>query len=273
MADFLKNALGTLLGYALSYGGKLVIAAIVVVVGFWLTKVLIEKLKKGKLSEKLEDTVESFVFNFIGIALKAVILITAIAILGVPMASVITVLATAGAAVGLALQGSLSNLAGGIMLVIFKPFRVGDFVESQGVSGTVEEITIMYTVLITPDNKSVTLPNGSLMNSTITNYSKKDLRRVDLVFTVAYDSDIDRVRDLLVSIASAHPLVTKDPALAVVFSKQGESALEFTVRAWAKNSDYWTVYFDLNEAVKKAFDKTGIEIPYPQMDVHIKNEK
>lgn len=273
MPAFVTNTLNTLLHYALSYGGKIVIATLVVVVGFWLVKVLLEKLKKGKLSKKLEDTVESFVFNFINIALKVIIIITAISILGVPMASVITVLATAGAAVGLALQGSLSNLAGGIMLVVFKPFRVGDFIESQGVSGSVEEITIMYTVLNTPDNKSVSLPNGALMNSTITNYSKKDLRRVDLTFCVAYDSDIDRVREVLDSIAKAHPLVLDDPATAIVFTKQGDSALEFTVRAWAKNSDYWTVYFDINEAVKKAFDKTGIEIPYPQMDVHIKNDK
>lgn len=273
MATFFTNLLDTILRYALTYGGRLLIAAIIVVVGFWLTGVLIGKLKKGKLSEKLEDTVESFVFNFINIALKTIIIITAIGILGVPMASVITVLATAGAAVGLALQGSLSNLAGGIMLVIFKPFRVGDFIESQGVSGSVEEITIMYTLLNTPDNKVVSLPNGALMNSTITNYSKKDLRRVDLTFSVSYDSDIDRVREILNSIAVAHPLVLRDPAPAIVFTKQGESALDFAVRMWAKNGDYWTVYFDVNEAVKKAFDKTGIEIPYPQMDVHIKNEK
>lgn len=269
----LENLLHTILNYALTYGGRLLIAAIVLIVGFWLTGVVLTKLKKGKLADKLEDTVESFVFNFINIALKAIIIITAIGILGVPMASVITVLATAGAAVGLALQGSLSNLAGGIMLVVFKPFRVGDYIESQGVSGSVEEITIMYTVLNTPDNKVVSLPNGALMNSTITNYSKKDLRRVDLTFSVSYDSDIDRVRDILNSIASAHPLVLKDPAAAVVFTKQGDSALEFAVRAWAKNGDYWTVYFDINEAVKKAFDKMGIEIPYPQMDVHVKNDK
>lgn len=269
----LENLLHTILNYALTYGGRLLIAAIVLIVGFWLTGVVLTKLKKGKLADKLEDTVESFVFNFINIALKAIIIITAIGILGVPMASVITVLATAGAAVGLALQGSLSNLAGGIMLVVFKPFRVGDYIESQGVSGSVEEITIMYTLLNTPDNKVVSLPNGALMNSTITNYSKKDLRRVDLTFSVSYDSDIDRVRDILNSIASAHPLVLKDPAAAVVFTKQGDSALEFTVRAWAKNGDYWTVYFDINEAVKKAFDKMGIEIPYPQMDVHVKNDK
>ena len=136
----LENLLHTILNYALTYGGRLLIAAIVLIVGFWLTGVVIGKLKKGKLADKLEDTVESFVFNFINIALKAIIIITAIGILGVPMASVITVLATAGAAVGLALQGSLSNLAGGIMLVVFKPFRVGDFIESQGVSGSVEEI-------------------------------------------------------------------------------------------------------------------------------------
>ena len=131
----------------------------------------------------------------------------------------------------------------------------------------------MYTVLNTPDNKKVTLPNGTLMNSTITNYSAKDIRRVDLTFSVAYGSDIDRVREVLSSIASAHPLVLKDPAMTVALSKQNESSMDFILRVWSKNGDYWTVYFDLNEAVKKAFDKTGIEIPFPQMDVHIRNEK
>ena len=167
------------------------------------------------------------------------------------------------------MQGSLSNLAGGLMLLIFKPFRVDDFVESQGVSGTVEEISIMYTVLCTPDNKTVTLPNGTLMNSTITNYSKKDLRRVDVSLTVAADSDIDRVRDVLVSLASAHPMVLKEPALAVVYTGRTEDGLAFVIRAWAKKDDYWTVNFELNEAVKKAFDMTGIQVPYKQMDVHV----
>lgn len=269
----MENFLNTLWGYCVSYGGKILLAAIVLLVGFWLTKLFVGKMKKGKLAEKMDHTVASFFFNFVGIALKVIIVISAIGILGVPMASVITVLATAGAAVGLAMQGSLSNLAGGIMLVIFKPFRVGDYIETQGVSGTVEEISIMYTVLTTPDNKNITLPNGTLMNSTITNYSTKDLRRVDLTFSVAYDSDIDRVREVLSSIASAHPLVLKDPEMMIALSEQSESSLDFVLRVWTKKDDYWTVYFDLNEAVKKAFDKTGIEIPFPQMDVHIRNEK
>lgn len=269
----MENFLNTLWGYCVSYGGKLLLAAIVLLVGFWAVKKVVKNMKKGKLAEKMDHTVASFFFNFVGIALKAIIVISAIGILGVPMASVITVLATAGAAVGLAMQGSLSNLAGGIMLVIFKPFRVDDYIETQGVSGTVEEISIMYTVLVTPDNKSVTLPNGSLMNSTITNYSTKDLRRVDLSFNVAVDSDIDRVRDVLSSIAAAHPLVLKDPEMMAVITGRTDSALTFALRVWAKKDDYWTIYFDLTEAVKKAFDKTGIEVPFQQMEVHVRDGK
>ena len=166
----------------------------------------------------------------------------------------------------------LSNLAGGLMLLIFKPFCVDDYIESQGVSGTVEEISIMYTVLCTPDNKTVTLPNGTLMNSTVVNYSKKDMRRVDIVLNVAADSDIDRVRDLLTSIASAHPLVCKEPELAVKYTGRTDNGLGFAVRAWTKKEDYWTVSFDLNEAIKKAFDKTGIQVPFNQMEVHVRQD-
>ena len=268
----MQHFLNGLVDLCISAGSKLVLALLIIGIGLGIAKAFVRFLRKSKMVGRMDRTVASFFMNFVSIGLKVVVFITAIGVLGVPMASVITVLAATGAAVGLAMQGSLSNLAGGLMLLIFKPFRVDDYIESQGVSGTVEEISIMYTVLCTPDNKTVTLPNGTLMNSTVVNYSKKDMRRVDIVLNVAADSDIDRVRDLLTSIASAHPLVCKEPELAVKYTGRTDNGLGFAVRAWTKKDDYWTVSFDLNEAIKKAFDKTGIQVPFNQMEVHVRKD-
>lgn len=258
------------INFCITYSIKLLVAAAVLIIGFRLANFFVGRLRKGKLSEKLDHTVSSFLLNALAIGLKLLLVVTAIGILGVPMSSVVALLAAAGAAIGLALQGALANLAGGIMLMINKPFRLDDYIEVKEVSGTVVSITMFYTVLQTPDNKSISLPNGEVMNSTVINYSANDLRRVDLLFNVSYDSDIDRVREVLSSVASGHPLVCKDPAVAVYLKEQGESALVFSLRAWCKKEDYWTIYFDLNEAVKKAFDRVGIDIPFPQMDVHVK---
>ena len=268
----MENFLNSLVNLCVDIGAKLLFAGLILIIGFACIKAFVKFLRKSKMASKMDRTVASFFFNFVSIGLKVIVVVSAIGVMGVPMASVVTVLATAGAAVGLAMQGSLSNLAGGLMLLIFKPFRVDDFVEAQGVSGTVEEITIMYTVLCTPDNKSVTLPNGALMNSTITNYSKKDLRRVDIPVEVACDEDIDRVRDLLSSLAASHSLVLEQPALVVRYTGRTADGLSFVVRAWAKKEDYWTVNFDLNATIKKAFDMAGIEVPYKQMDVRIRKD-
>lgn len=269
----MQHFLNTLVDLCVSVGGKLILAGIIIGAGLGISKVFVKFLRtKSRTVSKMDRTVASFFVNFVSVALKALVFISAVAVLGVPMASVITVLATAGAAVGLAMQGSLSNLAGGLMLLIFKPFCVDDYIESQGVSGTVEEISIMYTVLCTPDNKTVTLPNGTLMNSTVTNYSRKDMRRVDVAVNVSADSDIDRVRDLLTSIASAHPMVLKEPEMAIKYTGRTDNGLAFAVRVWTKKEDYWTVNYDLNEAIKKAFDKTGIQVPFSQMEVHLRND-
>ena len=269
----MQHFLNALVDLCVSVGSKLLLAGIIIGVGLGISKAFVKFLRnKSKMVSRMDRTVASFFVNFVSISLKVIIFITAIGVLGVPMASVITVLAATGAAVGLAMQGSLSNLAGGLMLLIFKPFRVDDYIESQGVSGTVEEISIMYTVLCTPDNKTVTLPNGTLMNSTVVNYSSKDMRRVDIAVNVAADSDIDRVRDLLTSIASAHPLVVQEPEMAIKYIGRNDNGLSFAVRVWTKKDDYWTVNFDLNEAIKKAFDKTGIQVPYSQLEVHVRND-
>ncbi len=267
-----NSILETVVNFAISYGGRLVLAAVVLAVGFWLCEFVSKRIRRGKFSAKMDNSVLSILLRILTFAVKAILIVTAISILGVPMSSVITVIATIGAAIGLALQGSLSNLAGGIMLLIFKPFRVGALISTQDYVGTVKEIGLFYTTLCTADNKRVTLPNGTLMNSSVVNYTGYEVIRADVTFGVAYDSDIDRVRSVLLAVAEAHPQVLSTPAPVVHMTKQDESALLFTLRAWCKSEDYWTVQWELTETVKRAFDKTGIEIPFHQVDVHIREQ-
>ena len=189
------------------------------------------------------------------------------------MASLVALIASAGVAIGLALQGALSNLAGGIMIMILRPFHIGNFVEIDGVSGTVKDVGIFYTVINTGDNKVITIPNGNVMANSITNYSKNDTRRVDLVFGVAYGSDVERVKAILLEEADKHELALKDPAPFARLTEQADNSLDFTLRVWANAGDFWTVKLDLLESINKRLEEEGIEIPYNQLDVHIKNEK
>lgn len=269
--DF-NSVINTLVGYCISYGGRLLVAGIVLLVGFWLCNMVSKRIRRGKTASKIDRSALTILLKILSFAFKTILVITAISIMGVPMSSVITVIATIGAAIGLALQGSLSNLAGGIMLLIFKPFRVGDIIETQEHLGKVSEIGLFYTVMEKWDNRWVTFPNGALMNSTVTNYSSRDIMRADVVFGVSYDSDIDHVRNVLLVVANAHPLVLQDPEPTVYMIKQDDSALIFKLRPWCKSEDYWKVQWELTEAVKKAFDKTGIEIPFQQVDVHLKDD-
>ena len=254
-----------------SFGLKLVAAILILVIGSKVIKFIKKWLKNSPKMDKIDPGVRAFISSFSGVALYIFLFITIAMILGIPTTSFITALASCGVAIGLALQGSLSNLAGGIMLLLFKPFKVGDFITTVSESGTVTSITIMYTVLTTPDNKVVTIPNGSLSNSVVENYSASDTRRVDIVFTVSYDSDMQKVKDILMSAMKNHEKVLKDPEPFARLTKHGDSALEFTTRAWCNKDDYWDVNFDLIETVKKEFDKNNVSIPYPQMDVHINN--
>lgn len=265
------SLLDTLIDYCVTYGGRLLVAGIVLIVGFWLCRMVSKRIRRGKVASHMDRSVLSILLRLLSFAFKTILVITAISIMGVPMSSVITVIATVGAAIGLALQGSLSNLAGGIMLLIFKPFRVDSFIGTQDYIGTVTEIGLFYTSLRTPDNKLVTLPNGTLMNSSVTNYSAHDTIRVDLTIGVAYGSDIDRVRSVLLAVADGHPLVMDDPAPIVHMTNHDDSALIFVLRSWCKSEDYWTVQWELRETVERAFSKTGIEIPFPQVDVHLKD--
>ena len=247
-----------LLQLSTSVGIKLLEAIIILVVGLKLIKWCKKWIKETPKLNKLDSSLRSFLVSFASIVLYALLLITVAMILGVPVTSFITILASCGVAVGLALQGALGNFAGGLMILFFKPFKVGDFIEASGESGVVQEITVVYTVLLTGDNKRITVPNGSLTNSVIKNYSTEKLRRVDLTFNTSYSADIDKVRG-------------KDPEPFVRLSAHADSSLTYTVRIWCKSEDYWTVNFDVVEGVKKAFDQNGIEIPYSQLDVHVNN--
>lgn len=269
MTEFLNN----LIGKATDIGLKLLAAILVLIIGRILIKWIIKLLGKSKFAKKNDATVVRVLLNFASAALYVLLFVTIIAILGVPMASMVAVIASAGVAIGLALQGALSNLAGGIMIMILRPFHIGDFVDIAGSSGTVKDVGIFYTVLNTGDNKVITIPNGTVMAESITNYSVNDTRRVDLVFGVAYGTDVERVKQILLEEADKHELALKDPAPFARLTKQSESSLDFTLRVWAKKGDYWTVNFDLLERINARFEAEGIEIPFNQLDVHVINQK
>ena len=252
---------------------KIVFALIVLVVGFKLVKFVAGCMAKSRVLEKIDPAVRTFCLSTVKILLKIIIVISAAGILGVPMTSVITILGSAGVAIGLALQGSLSNIAGGLIILIFKPFTVGDFIDCADGAGTVSSIGIFYTKIITPDNKLIIVPNGTITNQSLTNATGCNERRVDFTFSVGYECDIEKVKAILISIAENHEKVKKDPAPLARLQKHGESSLDFVFRVWCKSEDYWDVYFDVEEQVKQEFDKNGISIPYPQMDVHMINTK
>lgn len=261
-----------LIEFAASWGFKLLGAIIVLLIGLKCVKALGKWIKTAPKLDKLDGSLRSFLVSFSSIVLYVLLVITVAMILGVPATSFITILASCGVAIGLALQGSLSNFAGGLMILFFKPFKVGDYIEAAGESGTVVEISVVYTVILTVDNKRVTIPNGSLTNSVIENYSAEELRRVDLTFHAAYDCDVEKVKKVILDVVTAHPLTLKDPAPFVRLSSHSDSALTYTVRIWCKNEDYWDINFDVMEGVKQAFDKNAIRIPYPQVDVHVNND-
>ena len=263
----------TLIELGTSVGLKILAGLVVLIIGIKLIKVLKKWIKSSHKLDKLDSGVRSFLASFSVIALYVVLFITVAMILGIPTASFIAALASCFAAIGLAMQGTLSNFAGGVMILIFKPFKVGDYIIAPGAEGTVKDISVVYTVLSTVDNKEITVPNGTLTNSVVVNVTAAENRRVDLTFSTAYDCDVEQVKDILMGIMQQHPLVLDDPAPFARLSEHADSALIYTIRAWCKTDDYWTVWFDLKETVKKAFDENNIAIPYPQLDIHVNGEK
>lgn len=245
------------------------LAIIVLLVGLAIIRKIAEFAGKQVERSKMDNTLKPFIMSLVSGILKVLLTISVVGILGVETSSFVAVLASAGFAVGLAFQGSLSNFAGGVLLLVVRPMNVGDYIEANGFSGTVEGIQMLNTTLRTPDNKVIYIPNGTLSNTSIVNYSVKETRRVDWVFGVGYEEDVDKVKNVLIDIVNAHPLILKDPEAFVRISNHGDSAVEFTVRAWVNAADYWDVHFDMIETVKKRFDQENISIPYPQMDIHM----
>ena len=252
-------------------GINLVTALVIFFVGKWIVGMVIKGMMKAMQKGDLDITLRRFIGNLARTLLMLFVIIAAINALGVQTASLIALLGAAGLAVGLALQGSLANFAAGVLIVLFRPYKVGDWIEGGGVSGSVEEVQILTTVLKTGDNKRVIIPNSQIMGTTITNYSANDTRRVDLVVGVSYSDDLDKVRKELQDLVNADERILKDPAVTIAVSELADSSVNFVLRPWVNTADYWAVYFDLTERVKKRFDEVGISIPFPQRDVHVHN--
>lgn len=265
--EYVKNLLSMLEEFAVTYGGKLIIAVILVIIGFKIISVITRKFVKARIFANVENSTKNFIRSLVSILLKVMIGMTALAILGIPMSSMIAVIGSCGLAIGLALQGSLSNIAGGFILLLLKPFTVGDFITSGEITGTVEEIGIFHTRVVTLDNRRIIVPNSTISNATLTNVTALKERRVDLTFTAAYNADIDLVEGTLLDVCQRHPKTFDNPAPFARLSAHKDNALEYTVRVWCKSEDYWDVYFDLIKQVKIAFDEKGIEIPFPQVVV------
>jgi len=250
-------------------GLKLLTAVVIFLVGRWLAHAVVNGVRNALAKTDMEDTLEKFLCNILNAVLMTVVVIATIGALGVETTSLLAVLGAAGLAIGLALQGSLSNFASGVLIVAFRPYKVGDFIDAGGVAGTVDEVQIFTTVMLTPDNKLIVVPNSQIMNGTITNFSAKPTRRVDLVVGCGYDDDIDKVYSVLNDIVNNHELVLKDPAPSIALNTLGDSSVNFNVRPWCKSGDYWTVYNEITEQVKRKFDQEGLNIPFPQTDVHV----
>jgi small conductance mechanosensitive channel len=259
----------TMMPLITSWGIKIVLALVIYIIGKWIAKRIMHVISKLMERAELDVTLVSFLANIVYAFLLAAVILAALDTLGVPITSLLAVLGAAGLAIGLALKDSLGNFAAGVMLVMFRPFKKGDFVEAGGVSGTVSEVRIFSTILTTPDNKVVIIPNGQIGAGTITNYSANDQRRVDMVFGVGYDDDLKVARKVLTDLCANHPLVLDDPETKIFVANLGDSSVDFAVRPWAKTADYWTVYGDLLEQGKAALEEAGCSIPYPQSDVHL----
>ncbi len=262
---------GTLWQNFLNAIPSIILAIVVLIVGLILSKLAVKLMSKGLSKTKLEVTVVKFTTQIVKIVLYVLVLTVVLSILGIPSTSIITVIGTAGVAIGLALQNSLSNVAGGFLLMITKPFKIGDYIVTNGVEGVVSQISILHTRLDSVTNQAIFVPNGLAVNATIINNSGNDTRRVDLSLSISYDTDFDKAQKVITDVIKAHKLVDKSLPIDVRMEKHGESAIVITARSWCKTGDYWTVYFDLTEQIRKAFIENDIEIPYRQLDIHIDN--
>lgn len=255
------------------YGIKILAAIVIFIVGRWIAKGFKNLTQKVMEKRNIERTLMSFVGNLTYILLLTFFIIAALGQLGIQTASFIAVIGAAGLAIGLALQGSLANFAAGFLMIIFRPFKVGDYIEGAGIAGTVEEMQIFTTQVKTPDNKTIIVPNAKITGDNIVNYSTKGTRRVDMVFGIGYESDIDKARQIMEEIVTNDGRVLKDPPHKIAVVELADSSVNFVVRPWVNLADYWDVWFDMTEKIKKRFDEEGISIPYPQRDVHVYEHK
>ncbi len=265
--EFMTNA--DLVPMLTDWAIKIILALVIYIVGKWVAKRVTAFVGRLMNSRSADPTLVKFLSNVVYAILLTAVILAALDTLGLPITSLVAVVGAAGLAIGLALKDSLGNFASGVMLVTFKPFSQGDFVEVAGISGKVDEVRIFNTILTTPDNKQITIPNGLVYADAITNYTARDTRRVDLVFGVGYDDDLKKAREVLTRICAEHPLVLDDPETVIFVKNLGDSSVEFAVRPWAKTADYWTVWGDLLETGKAELEAAGCSIPFPQRDVHV----
>jgi len=258
--------------YALPWGINILMALVIFVIGRWVVRLIVGLIAKLMKKANVDTILIGFVSSIVNAVLLLFVIIAALDQLGVNTTSFIALIGAAGLAVGLALQGSLQNFAAGVLLIIFRPFKVGDFIEAGGTAGVVEEIGVFSTRMKTGDNREIIVPNGGIFGGTITNFSARDTRRIDMVFGIGYGDDIRKAKEVIQSIIDADERILKDPAPLIAVGELADSSVNFNVRPWVASGDYWAVRFDLNEKIKLAFDDAGISIPFPQMDVHVQKD-
>jgi small conductance mechanosensitive channel len=268
-----QEQIDSIIEFVTYYGLKIVVALVIFIVGKWVAGIIRNILRRAMEKGNVDAALVGFLSSIAYYILLIVVVISAVSHLGIQTTSLVAVLGAAGLAVGFALQGSLSNFASGVLIILFRPFKVGDFVEAGGVMGVVDEIGILVTEMHTPDNKGIIVPNSQVMGAHIVNFNKHETRRCDMVFGIGYGDSIDKAKEILLSIIEADERCLKDPAPTVAVSEHGDSSVNIVCRPWVKGSDYWGVLFDTHEAVKKRFDEEGVSIPFPQRDVHIFQEK
>lgn len=259
--------------YVIPWGINIIFALVIFIVGRWISKILVKLLKTGLIRAKMDQILVNFIGSIVATLLLLFVIIASLNQLGINTTSLIALLGAAGLAIGLALQNSLQNFASGVMLIVFRPFKTGDYIEAGGTTGVVESISIFTTTLRTGDNREVIVPNGAIYNGTITNYNARETRRIDMVFGIGYDDDIKKAKAIIQRLLDTDQRVLKDPPALIAVGELADSSVNFNVRPWVKTTDYWDVKFSLNERIKLAFDATGISIPFPQMDLHIEREK
>lgn len=262
-----------IMNFVTTFGPKLLAAIATLVIGLWVVKLIVKGAEKGLRRGTVDEALVIFLRSLISILLKVMVYITALGVLGVQMTSFIAILGAAGLAIGLALQGSLSNFAGGVLILFFKPFKVGDFIERGNESGTVERIDILHTILRTPNNQIIVVPNGQLANSPVTNYTTEETRRAVFSVGIGYTSDIKKAREVILKVLNEDERILADPAPFVVLTNLGESSLDLSARAWTRTENYWNFFWDNLEKIKEELDKADVEIPFPQRDVHIIKEE